>query len=99
MTVEQAERIATSQASWAILFILLFGVVIAYLIKMSENREKKLIEFYEKSKVESNIREDRLLNHLEKSTEKLGEISNTIGDIQGELVRMSNRMESIERNK
>ena len=99
MTVEQAERIATSQAVWAILFIILFGFVVGYLIRTSEKREKKLMDFHEQSKAESNVREERLLNHLEKTTNQLGEIANTVGDIQSEMVRISDRMESIEKRK
>lgn len=98
-SVDEAERIATSQAVWAILFIMLFGAVILYLIRTSEKREAKLMEFHEQSKNESNVREERLLNHLEKTTNQLGEISNTIGDIQSEMVRMNSRMENIERKK
>lgn len=97
MTVDQAERIATSQAVWAILFIILFGLVIGYLMKMSEHREKKLLEFYDKSKNESNIREERLLNHLEETTNKLGDISSIVENVQGEMVRMNARLENIER--
>ena len=61
MPIEQAERIAQSQAVWAILFILLFGFVVRYLIKTSDKREVKLMDFQEQSKEESNKREDRQL--------------------------------------
>lgn len=98
-SIDDAERIATSQVVWAILFIMLFGAVILYVIRTSEKREAKLMEFHEQSKGESNAREERLLNHLEKTTNQLGEISNTIGDIQSEMVRMNSRMESIEGRK
>ena len=52
MPIEQAERIAQSQVAWAILFILLFGFVIHYLIKTSDKREAKLMEFYEQTQAE-----------------------------------------------
>ena len=61
MPIEQAERIAQSQAVWAILFILFFGFVVRYLIKTSDKREVKLMDFQEQSKEESNKREDRQL--------------------------------------
>ncbi|WP_161497011.1 hypothetical protein [Streptococcus suis] len=46
MPIEHAERIAQSQVAWAILFILLFGFVIRYLIKTSDKREAKLKFLY-----------------------------------------------------
>ena len=61
MPIEQAERIAQSQVAWAILFILLFGFVIRYLIKTSDKRE------------------DRLLNHLEKTTAEMGAMARELG--------------------
>ncbi|HEP1838443.1 TPA: hypothetical protein VCA64_002340, partial [Streptococcus suis] len=72
MPIEHAERIAQSQVAWAILFILLFGFVIRYLIKTSDKREAKLMDFHEQAKEESNKREDRLMNHLEKTTAEMG---------------------------
>ena len=99
LPIEQAERIAQSQVAWAILFILLFGFVIRYLIKTSDKRENKLMDFHEQSKADSNKREDRLMTHLEKTTSELGVISNTVGDIQKEMVRMNNRMDEIEKGE
>ncbi|MGT2623928.1 hypothetical protein [Streptococcus thoraltensis] len=97
MPIEQAERIATSQVAWAVLFILLFLVVIGYLIRTSDKREKKLMDFHEESKIESKQREERLMNHLDKTTVELSTITTTVGDIQKEMVRMSDRMDHIEK--
>lgn len=36
MPIEEAEKIAQSQVAWAILFILLFFIIIRYLIKTSD---------------------------------------------------------------
>lgn len=99
MPIEHAERIAQSQVTWAILFILLFGIVIRYLIKTSDKRETKLMEFHENSKADSNKREERLMTHLEKTTEELSTITHTVGDIQKEMVRMNNRMDEIEKGE
>lgn len=97
--IEYAERIAQSQAAWAILFILLFGFVIHYLIKTSDKREAKLMEFHEQSKADSNNREERLMSHVEKTTVELRSIAGTVGEIQKEMVRMNNRMEDLEKGE
>ena len=95
--IEQAEKISQSQAAWAVLFILLFGIVMRYLINTSEQREKKLMDFHEQSKNESRKREDRLMTHLEKTTIELSTITHTVSDIQKEMTRMNNRMDEIEK--
>lgn len=99
MTIEQAEQIAQSQVAWAILFILLFGFVIHYLIKTSDKREAKLMDFHEQSKEESNKREDRLMNHLEKTTAEMGAMAREIGGLKGEVSLMSGRIEKIEKGE
>ena len=106
MPIEQAERIAQSQVVWAILFILLFGIVIRYLITTSDKRETKLMEFHEQVKEESNKREDRLMNHLEKTTAELGAITREIGGLKEEIGGlkeevsvMNNRIEVIEKGE
>ena len=99
MTIEQAEQIAQSQVAWAILFILLFGFVIHYLIKTSDKREAKLMDFREQSKEESNKREDRLMNHLEKTTAEMGAMVREIGGLKGEVSLMSGRIEKNEKGE
>lgn len=99
MPFEEAKRIAESQFTWEILFILLFIIVVGFLVRTSDKREKKLMDFHEQSKTDSNKREDRLMTHLEKTTSELGVISNTVGDIQKEMVRMNNRMDEIEKGE
>ncbi|HEN7824046.1 TPA: hypothetical protein U7N21_001287 [Streptococcus agalactiae] len=97
MTVEQAERIAQSQFVWAILFILLFMIVVGYLVRTSDKREKKLMDFHEQSKTDSNKREEKLMNHLEKTTTELGIISTHMGNMQNEIVKINNRIDFLER--
>lgn len=96
MPFNEAEKIAESQFTWEILFILLFVIVCYYLVRTSDKREKKLMEFHERSKADSSKREERLMTHLEKTTEELSTITHTVGDIQKEMVRMNNRMDEIE---
>ncbi|MGR1385563.1 hypothetical protein UW602_02525 [Streptococcus agalactiae] len=99
MTVEQAERIAQSQFVWAILFILLFMIVVGYLVRMSDKREKKLMDFHDQSKSESNKREEWLKGHLDKNTEQLQDISQTIGVVQKEMSYMSDRIGRLEKEE
>lgn len=99
MTVEQAERIAQSQFVWAILFILLFMIVVGYLVRTSDKREKKLMDFYDQSKSESNKREEWLKGHLDKNTEQLQDISQTIGVVQKEMSYMSDRIGRLEKEE
>lgn len=99
MPIEEAEKIAQSQFAWAILFIMFFLFMIRYLIRTSDKREKKIMDLHEQSKADSNRREERLMNHLEKTTEKLSAITHEIGGIQKEMVRMNDRMEEIEKGE
>lgn len=99
MTVEQAERIAQSQFVWAILFILLFMIVVGYLVRTSDKREKKLMDFHDPSKSESNKREEWLKGHLDKNTEQLQDISQTIGVVQKEMSYMSDRIGRLEKEE
>ena len=64
------------------------------------------MDLHEQSKADSNRREERLMTHLEKTTEKLsaitheiGGITHEIGGIQKEMVRMNDRMEEIEKGE
>ena len=99
MPIVEAERIAQSQVAWAILFIMLFLFIIRYLIKTSDKREKKVMDFHEQSKIDSNRREERLMTHLEKTTTELTTITHAVGDIQKEMVRMNDRMDEIEKGE
>ncbi|HEO7923629.1 TPA: hypothetical protein VBN08_001188 [Streptococcus agalactiae] len=99
MTVGQAERIAQSQFVWAILFILLFMIVVGYLVRTSDKREKKLMDFHDQSKSESNKREEWLKGHLDKNTEQLQDISQTIGVVQKEMSYMSDRIGRLEKEE
>ena len=64
MPIEEAEKIAHSQFVWAILFIVFFFLIIGYLIKTSDKRERKIMDLHEQSKADSNRREECLMTHL-----------------------------------
>ena len=99
MPIEEARRIAESQFTWEILFIILFIIAAGYLVRTSDKREKKLMDFHEQSKADSNKREDRLMNHLEKTTAELGAITREIGGLKEEVSVMNNRIEVIEKGE
>ncbi|HEM3174380.1 TPA: hypothetical protein U1W00_000798 [Streptococcus suis] len=99
MPIEHAERIAQSQVAWAILFIILFFIVVSYLVKTSNRREAKLMDFYDQSKADSKMREERLLAHLDATNTQFSRISDTLVDVQKELVRMNDRMDNFERGE
>lgn len=99
MPIEDAEKIAQSQFVWAILFIMFFFIIIGYLIKTSDKREKKIMDLHEQSKADSNRREERLMTHLEKTTTELTTITHAVGDIQKEMARMNDRMDEIEKGE
>lgn len=95
--IEQAERIATSQVVFGILFIVLFFVVIGYLVRTSDKREQKLMDFHEESKKDSRERENRLMTHLEKNTAEMSAITRELGGIQKEMSEINSRIEDIEK--
>lgn len=93
-----AEDIAESQLTFEILFILLTSAIVFYFAKTSRERERKLMEFHEKSKLEALRREERLLENLDRNTKQSEKISNTIAGIQQEMSRLNTRLDNIERN-
>ncbi len=79
MPLKKAERIAQSEVIWAILFILLFFIIIRYLIA-SDKREKKIMDLHEQIvKADSNRREERLMTHLEKDHYRIDHTTHTVG--------------------
>jgi hypothetical protein len=80
--MEAISEIATSQAVWAILCIGLVGAVLKGLRKDGSEREDKIISLYEAARIESQKRESRLLDHLERSNESQEKSLEILGAIQ-----------------
>lgn len=80
--MQMAAEIATSQAVWAILCIGLCIVVLKGLRDDSASREAKLTALYEASRQESKEREQRLMEHLDRSNEVQVETAKTLVSIQ-----------------
>lgn len=83
--VKTAEQIAQSQYVFGILFILLFLLVIVgtrhfviALQKKNDQREQELREWYAEQRRESREREQRLMQHLERTTETLEKIERSV---------------------
>lgn len=93
MDITILESIVQSQTVWAILCLI---VVVFFYRKREEEsnrlrvqadeREKRIQKLYENHKQESKIREDKLMNHLEKTTD-------TMQNIQKGLTRLENRID------
>lgn len=95
-----AEKIANSEATWAILFIILLGgalFYIRYIIRAADRREQNLMDFYKTSKEEARLREEKLMEYNKIATTEMATISKLIASIQGELSRMNDRMDHIEK--
>lgn len=86
------EKIVQSPFLWSILCLI---IAIAYyrknetevsrLRKQSDSREKSLVKLYEDHKKESNIREEKLMNHLDKTTETLGHIEKGLTKLESKM--------------
>lgn len=100
--VKTAESIASSQYVWAILFII--GIYLAYraikkyiedLKEENQKREEKVLEIYETQKAESRDREDRLMTHVEKTTETLNDINTSLDKLQDEVRIANGRIDDV----
>lgn len=87
-----AEKIASSPAAWAILFILLLIGAARFLqwyiksVKVdSERRESALITLYEQQRTDSASREKQLMTHLDKTTKSLEGIEKNLTGLEQKL--------------
>ena len=94
-------ELAQSEAVFAILFVLGLFVVGKWLMSFiqgmkEENatRESQLLELHSKQSEDAQKREEFLRNHLDKSNEKMGEISDTMKGIQAGLNKLEDRMDA-----
>ncbi|UTI42092.1 hypothetical protein [Niallia sp. RD1] len=89
-------QVASSQFVWAILCITLAAVVIREMRKDNVTRESSLINLYEESRVESKVREDKLMEHLERSNDAQVQTAKTLEAIQDHLGKIDDRVGSLE---
>jgi uncharacterized protein YoxC len=102
VNLKTIEAIVSSQFVWAILCII--GIIFAYRVVKkyiedlkteNQKREEKVLEIYETQKSESKEREERLMCHVEKTTETLNGINKTLETIQGDVRHVNGRVDDV----
>ncbi|WP_404407764.1 hypothetical protein [Jeotgalibacillus malaysiensis] len=95
--MQLAQEIANSQAVWAVCCIILAAAVIREMRKENVERERQLQTANDVARAEANRREERLLNHLDRSNEIQQETSRTLQSMQSTLVTVENRVDRMEK--
>jgi septal ring factor EnvC (AmiA/AmiB activator) len=100
MGVKDAQMIASSEYVFAILFILCLFIVGRWAFNFvkevrDENtgRENKIFEMYDKQLEGSTKREEELMKNLNKNTEQLGNIADTLTDVQKNLSKLETKVD------
>lgn len=92
MALPQLEELVQSQFLWAILCLI--AVVFFYkknneevnrLRKQNDSRERSITKLYEDHKREANAREEKLMNHLEKTTQTLEHIEKGLSKLENKI--------------
>ena len=101
VSLKDIQELAGSEVVFAVLFILTLVVIGRWLVSFiqgmkEENatRETQLIELYNKQSEDAQKREAFLHDHLNKSNDKMGEISDTMKGIQAGLNKLEDRMDA-----
>lgn len=97
MDYQVFSEIATSQVVWAILCILLAIAVIREMRKENVRRENDLINLYEDHRKESKQREERLMDHLDRSNESQEQTAEALKSIRSTLTTMEGRVDRMEK--
>ncbi|MFA9457442.1 hypothetical protein ACERJO_11825 [Halalkalibacter sp. AB-rgal2] len=97
MEYQVVSEIATSQVVWAILCILLAIAVIREMRKENVRRETDLINLYEDHRRESKQREERLMDHLDRSNESQEQTAEALKSIRSTLTTMEGRVDRMEK--
>lgn len=92
-----AHEIATSQVVWAILCIILAAAVIREMRKENVKRESDLVGLYEDYRAESKQREEKLMDHLERSNESQEQTTTALQSVNVTLRTMEGRIDRIEK--
>lgn len=107
--MKYATEIATSQAVWAILCIVLAGYILRELRKDSVKREADIVALYEGQKTEakenfdryreeSKERESKLFEHLERSNASQENTAEAMEAINRTMITLEGRMDRMERS-
>lgn len=98
--IKEIQSIASSEVVFALLFIFGLFVVGRYVVQFiaemkdeNTHRETQIIDLYKEQIANSNNREVELMKHLEKNTEQLGNIADTLNDVQRNLSKLESRVD------
>lgn len=105
MDLQWLSELANSEATFALLFIAgLYFIGKWFMNYMQEQkeenklREEQLIENYKEQLNKSNEREVRLIAHLEKNTQQLENIANTLDSVEKRLTSFESKVNGDLRN-
>lgn len=98
MDVATAGQIATSQAVWAIVALLLGGAFFKKLYNDSSSRENRLIEQEQQYREESKEREKQLMQHLTRSNESHERTAAALEGMNKSLTSLEGRMDRMEKH-
>lgn len=93
-----AERIATSQAVWAIVAIILAYSLFRKLQKESAFREQRLLQQEKEYRQEAKEREERLMEHLRRSNDSQEKTAKALEGINKSLASLEGRVDRIEKH-
>jgi len=82
-----------------VLVIVVLGVIYAFKFLRDDTvkRENKYDQLVEENKQEARQREDKLMDHLERYDESLGEINNSIQGINASLSNLTDKVDDLEK--
>lgn len=96
------ESVAKSQVVWALVALGLafvgYKAFRAYMDRLqaqNEKREEQLFSLYEKQAEESKAREEKLMAHVEKTTDTMDDISNALHSLQVANEKTNSRVDKI----
>lgn len=101
MSPKEIVSIANSELIFTVLFVLGLFAVASFIYKIindqkTENatREEQLINLYQNELNKSAAREDRLIVHLDKQTQELAHIAETLKDIRRSFAQLESRVDN-----
>lgn len=89
-------QILESQFGWAVLCILLCGFILKKVYQKNEQNETKIITLYEQNETKAQLREDKLMEHLERSNESQERTAESLEGINNSLQSLEHRVTKIE---
>lgn len=91
-------EIATSQAAWAIVALILAALLFKKLYNDGATREQRLIDQEKQYRDESKEREKQLMQHLERSNESQEKTADALAGINTSLSSLEGRVDRIEKH-